>query len=217
MCFDVANRSYVICNLACQGTLSSPCCHSYHWLAYEFCTACHCLENQTPIAEQPCLDIYKGDGFCDDINNNFGCDYDGGDCCGESFNSKYCMACQCLQSGCKWSLMNNSKCDPENDNEACSFDGGDCLKEVIWDCEVPHYAGDDFCDDENNEESCNFDGGDCCTPFMEPNWNSFCTDCTCLSQSMSLKNILLLFDYLHLSFLAHFNVYRPDMFIKFVL
>ena len=24
---------------------------------------------------------WKGDGFCDDENNNEGCEYDGGDCC----------------------------------------------------------------------------------------------------------------------------------------
>ena len=27
---------------------------------------------------------YKGDGNCDDDNNNDGCDYDGGDCCAKS-------------------------------------------------------------------------------------------------------------------------------------
>ena len=27
---------------------------------------------------------YKGDGFCDDENNNAACAYDEGDCCGDS-------------------------------------------------------------------------------------------------------------------------------------
>lgn len=37
-----------------------------------------------------------GDGYCDDDNNNDGCDYDGGDCCGDNVNTQYCTACQCL-------------------------------------------------------------------------------------------------------------------------
>merc|ERR1712165_384659 len=39
---------------------------------------------------------WKGDGYCDDENNNDGCDYDGGDCCGDDVNTQYCSACQCL-------------------------------------------------------------------------------------------------------------------------
>jgi len=39
---------------------------------------------------------WKGDGYCDDENNNDGCDYDGGDCCGDDVNTTYCSACQCL-------------------------------------------------------------------------------------------------------------------------
>ena len=27
---------------------------------------------------------YKGDGNCDDANNNKACDYDGGDCCAKT-------------------------------------------------------------------------------------------------------------------------------------
>jgi len=38
---------------------------------------------------------FKGDGHCDDDNNNLGCDYDGGDCCGK-VSKKYCKVCQCL-------------------------------------------------------------------------------------------------------------------------
>ena len=41
---------------------------------------------------------YKGDGLCDDINNNAGCDWDGGDCCSQykpNWN-KYCFECECF-------------------------------------------------------------------------------------------------------------------------
>ena len=39
---------------------------------------------------------WKGDNYCDDENNNAGCDYDGGDCCGTNVNTYFCSACQCL-------------------------------------------------------------------------------------------------------------------------
>ena len=39
---------------------------------------------------------WKGDNFCDDENNNAGCEWDGGDCCGDDVNTQYCSACECL-------------------------------------------------------------------------------------------------------------------------
>ena len=40
---------------------------------------------------------WKGDNKCDDQNNNCGCDWDGGDCCGSNVNTQYCSACECLE------------------------------------------------------------------------------------------------------------------------
>ena len=37
-----------------------------------------------------------GDGYCDDENNNAGCGFDGGDCCGSDVKTAYCSVCQCL-------------------------------------------------------------------------------------------------------------------------
>ena len=37
---------------------------------------------------------YKGDGYCDDENNNCGCDWDGGDCC--NADTSFCSQCECL-------------------------------------------------------------------------------------------------------------------------
>ena len=39
---------------------------------------------------------WKGDNYCDDQNNNCGCEWDGGDCCGNDVNTQYCSACECL-------------------------------------------------------------------------------------------------------------------------
>ena len=39
---------------------------------------------------------WKGDGHCDDLNNNEGCNWDGGDCCGPKVQTTYCSVCECL-------------------------------------------------------------------------------------------------------------------------
>ena len=42
--------------------------------------------------------LWIGDGFCDDIINNLICNYDGGDCCGPTVNTVYCILCECNQN-----------------------------------------------------------------------------------------------------------------------
>ena len=42
---------------------------------------------------------YKGDGSCDDQNNDADCDYDGGDCCGADVVTDYCEQCACNDPG----------------------------------------------------------------------------------------------------------------------
>ena len=64
------------------------------------------------FADAPCKNIKKaailincnihdykfplGDGYCDDGNNNEGCNWDGGDCCGGDDDFTYCTECACL-------------------------------------------------------------------------------------------------------------------------
>ena len=45
---------------------------------------------------------FKGDTYCDDQNNNAGCDWDGGDCCGEEVSTLYCTVCECLEESEGW-------------------------------------------------------------------------------------------------------------------
>ena len=40
--------------------------------------------------------LNTGDGECDDENNNCGCEWDGGDCCGNDVHTTYCDKCACL-------------------------------------------------------------------------------------------------------------------------
>ena len=76
---------------------------------------------------------FKGDGFCDD-NNNGGCDWDGGDCCGSAVKKNYCKVCKCA--------------DCEYTQQFCTAA-----------CGKPNLYGDKFCDDQNNNCGCGWDGG----------------------------------------------------------
>merc|ERR1711937_183813 len=143
-----------------------------------------------PVCGQP---KYKGDGNCDDENNNAGCDFDGGDCCAKSLGGPvkrdYCKACKCLDPNPKApapvcglpKYKGDGNCDDENNNAGCAFDGGDCCgtnvkkayckackcldpnyKPGQGGCGAANYKGDGNCGDENNNAGCAFDGGDCC-------------------------------------------------------
>merc|ERR1712196_421254 len=68
----------------------------------KYCKACKCLDpdnQQDANCKGSCgATKYKGDGNCDDENNNCGCDYDGGDCCAQSVSggkvkTQYCSKC----------------------------------------------------------------------------------------------------------------------------
>ena len=61
--------------------------------------------NPTTIADptdptDPCinLNVWIGDGECDDATNNAECGYDGGDCCGDDVKTDYCNECICYQT-----------------------------------------------------------------------------------------------------------------------
>ena len=44
-----------------------------------------------------CNQGWIGDGYCDDVNNNLDCTYDGGDCCLDYVYEDYCDECLCLE------------------------------------------------------------------------------------------------------------------------
>jgi len=41
---------------------------------------------------------WKGDKFCDDVNNVASCAFDGGDCCGSNVDKTYCSVCACKET-----------------------------------------------------------------------------------------------------------------------
>jgi len=103
-----------------------------------------------------CMVEWIGDSFCDDVNNNPECEFDGGDCCQEDAEEgwdQYCNDCLCIEI-------------PET-TEAPS----ECIDQWI---------GDNFCDDQNNNPECEMDGGDCCQEEPEAGWDQYCSDCFCI-------------------------------------
>ena len=99
---------------------------------------------------------WKGDNYCDDQNNNAGCDWDGGDCCGKDNNYCQCGACKCLDPAQQGSGS------PPACPDSCIF---------------PEFKGDDYCDDQNNVAGCEWDGGDCCGDNVN---TEYCSACVCL-------------------------------------
>merc|ERR1712139_24194 len=126
----------------------------------KYCKVCKCLDpknQQDANCKGTCgAAQYKGDGNCDDANNNCGCGYDGGDCCagsvkGGKVTTAYCKACICK--------------DPKYAVKGCTDK-----------CTVPDYIGDGNCDDENNNCACGYDKGDCCGTNVK---KAYCKECKC--------------------------------------
>ena len=78
----------------------------------DYCCATCMKTKKTTEKPQTCgSPDYKGDGNCDDDNNNKGCEYDGGDCCAKTVkdgkvNKNYCKEvgwCRAVVSRVLWS------------------------------------------------------------------------------------------------------------------
>ena len=85
-----------------------------------------------------------GDGWCDMVNNNKGCLFDGGDCCD----------CTRASNGSSFSLC----ADPDAAcyNPTAATVQSSCINGVM------EFIGDGVCDAFNNNKGCLYDGGDCC-------------------------------------------------------
>merc|ERR1712100_589543 len=157
----------------------------------DYCTECKCKDPNpkapAPGAPKCGAKAYKGDGNCDDNNNNAGCAFNGGDCCaisvGGPVKKDYCTECKCKDPNPKAphtcgsvDYKGDGNCDDDNNNKGCDYDGGDCCakslgKAVVKDyckqckcldpnpkpptppaCGIEKYKGDGNCDDENNNK-----------------------------------------------------------------
>ena len=132
---------------------------------------------------------FKGDSYCDDINNTEGCNWDGGDCCAPHTVSSWNGYCQVsfkhklypsvsslfnsefiFQVSLSFFLSQDCQCLDPNPSETAAEE---------LPCSHGLWPNDPFCDDGNNTPECNFDGGACCDQDS-PVWNFFCTECACL-------------------------------------
>ena len=79
---------------------------------------------------------YIGNGWCLDENNNAGCGFDGGDCCGPDVKTAYCTECECLGENITSKAASGPFC-------SCSVDGAldckllICFDQIIW--SKPHF------------------------------------------------------------------------------
>ena len=100
------------------------------------------------------ISIWIGDGYCDDTNNNEGCDFDGGDCCGSNVITELFFF--------------------DGSGETCK----DCICYEDLNCAASlELIGNGFCNDEGNTPGCSYDGGDCCGACIN---TDFCSECLCL-------------------------------------
>ena len=96
------------------------------------------------------------DGYCDEINNNAECGFDGGDCCACTCEDDLTFTCgieglgfDCQDpdvpadcgstpANCAGNLddIHDSLCDSDLNNEECGYDGGDCCE-----CTCREYGG----------------------------------------------------------------------------
>ena len=165
-----------------------------------------CLANDNLLFVDCFSPNWVGDGYCDDETNNEDCEYDGGDCCGNCVNAKFCIECVCSdetptntwiqRDATSNPLVGDGYCEDEMNNENCNYDGGDCCGACInrnycEDCEClglqsengtvqNPLVGNGFCNDETNILECNFDAFDCCGYNGSVN-TADCTNCTCHS------------------------------------
>ncbi len=67
---------------------------------------------------------WMGDGQCDNTNNNYLCDFDGGDC-SNSYTTEWGFN---DGTGCYPPWYGDHFCDEQNNNAVCEYDGGDCSR-----------------------------------------------------------------------------------------
>ena len=128
--------------------------------------------------------VWIGDGFCDDINNNMECTYDGGDCCGSNVNTQYCTECSCLDpngnNGANSTTTSIGTTATTTTTTTTGTTGttatNGTTKTTIAGCNFG-WISDGYCDDINNNMECTYDGGDCCGPNVN---TQYCTECLCI-------------------------------------
>ena len=120
--------------------------------------------------------FFAGDGYCDDDNNNCGCNWDKGDCCGTNnkyHQYSYCKQCKCLAAFKATSTTVTSA--TMQIKSTLATESAKCEGK----CSYSSYSGDGYCDDGNNNCGCNWDNGDCCGANGKYYQYKYCGQCKC--------------------------------------
>tara|TARA_Y100001970_G_scaffold13675_1_gene15468 strand:+ start:13927 stop:15303 length:1377 start_codon:yes stop_codon:yes gene_type:complete len=152
---DCEDQAYG-CDLTCYDNDGGDCGPACDEGLYE-CLDGSCVEDEADCPDASCSDIggnesWISDGYCDDINNNEECGWDGGDCCGSTCISSDLYDCG---SDADWSACNSECLDPDA-NDDCCYDNS--CQFTIEGCTNPladNYNPDATVDDG----SCEFPGG----------------------------------------------------------
>ena len=103
-------KSSLVSILGEHVTLADVCCKTCMPLGTKKPTKKPTKPTKKPPAKACGEPDYKGDGNCDDDNNNKGCAYDGGDCCYKTVKGGKVKKDYCKQVGWK-SQSNHVLCD----------------------------------------------------------------------------------------------------------
>ena len=100
-CATLSNGDEAFCNCNTCSKNEGDCDYHYHCYHGLACGSNNCPASISFDSEVDCTDSCgtpssKGDSYCNDENNNCGCEWDGGDCCGDNVVTTYCSACECL-------------------------------------------------------------------------------------------------------------------------
>merc|ERR1711971_1317913 len=94
----------------------------------------------TPTPSGCGIPVWANDIWCDDENNNAGCNFDGGACCNNDFSGwdTYCTKCDCLESATT----------PTTTTTTTTTTTITTTTKATSACGSPHWANDIWCDDE---------------------------------------------------------------------
>ena len=128
---------------------------------------------------------WSNDKWCDDDNNNAGCNFDDGACCNNFFNgwNTYCQVTSdyyyvllsliIISRKINVNFMQVCECLETTKTTASTSTTTASTSTTLSGCGSPQWAKDQWCDDENNNAGCEFDGGACCNNNLV-GWDTFC-------------------------------------------
>ncbi|CBJ48857.1 hypothetical protein Esi_0049_0119 [Ectocarpus siliculosus] len=76
------------CSCTCTDTVLYSCADNEFDCLYPLCG-----DDSAASEEEACVEDWQSDGFCDDVNNNYSCGYDGGDVCARCVNPRNAAGC----------------------------------------------------------------------------------------------------------------------------